>query len=787
MQINSDQIHQLCEYYNEYSDTNAVFLIGSKGLGKSSVIRSFLNNKKNVIHVSVYGKNNYILEPILTALNMYYMSTNNSILNSSNGLDISERINMEIIKICRQEKMILYFENVADYEDSLLIYVKGLLELLVNHYKNLQTFVLFDIDTDNEKNNVFNATLSSLYAISPVFEYIPFVSHDNKNLKEYFNDIFHKNIKITEKDLDYIIDSCSGNLSCLNMIINYLKQTSVIVRNINGYRCAEIKPGSLANILHDNIITRYNLLNDEMKQLLAQSSLIGINFDSQMLYNSFHILKVDEALKRIEGISSLIRGEDNFSYRFENYETYNMILEKIELNERQEWNKLLAIYYEKQLSESLYAEQRISNLYKVAFYYKESLLFNKSIYYYILLIKKEISIIDYKQALVFIREAKDLLIYLNEKNQKIISAVITNYEGECNKLLGQYDSAVLLYQNCLSLYSSCYVETELTNLKLNLSYSLYMNGNLPEALKIATDVKDSLPTDSSEKILLYRTLSFLASIFHLLGDDIQAEEHYIASLMHCKENGLEEEYYIQLKKASMIFDIEVAQSVVRKAANYFEQCNKISYLAETLHNLSTDNLYLLQLDLFQTECSKSIDLFRQYGSLLVHYPMNTMGIYKAIIEQNIDAAIAIFEEILTYNIESFSQVTLQTNLATCYRYKKDFDKCLIHMQIANSLIGQSENKDILLLQTYHYINYALYYKAQGEFRNALSIFQQCLKKLNVQPRHYFLICHYMKDIYLKLKKTIPADVENGCSIITYPLISLYIERNMFFATMRFYE
>ena len=104
-----------------------------------------------------------------------------------------------------------------------------------------------------------------------------------------------------------------------------------------------------------------------------------------------------------------------------------------------------------------------------------------------------------------------------------------------------------------------------------------------------------------------------------------------------------------------------------------------------------------------------------------------------------------------------------------------------------STVAQEENEKILLLQTYHYINNALYHKALGNVSKALLIFEQCLKVLNPEVRHKFLISHYMKDIYSKLHDNIPQDVTKGCEIITHPFMSLCAENDMFFATMRFYE
>ena len=125
MIINNTQQQDLYHYYEEYIDTNAIFVTGKKGLGKSFVIQNFLSGKQNIIHVSVYGKSNFFLEPVYMAINRFYMLTNQKyICDNSTDLDVKEKLNMEIIKICTHQKMILYFENVSDYDSEFFTYLK---------------------------------------------------------------------------------------------------------------------------------------------------------------------------------------------------------------------------------------------------------------------------------------------------------------------------------------------------------------------------------------------------------------------------------------------------------------------------------------------------------------------------------------------------------------------------------------------------------------------------------------------------------------------------------------
>ena len=73
MEINYSKLDMLNSCYSGYIDTIGVFVTGKKGVGKTTVVQKFLNDKKNVMHISVIGKNNYMLEPLVMAINRYYM------------------------------------------------------------------------------------------------------------------------------------------------------------------------------------------------------------------------------------------------------------------------------------------------------------------------------------------------------------------------------------------------------------------------------------------------------------------------------------------------------------------------------------------------------------------------------------------------------------------------------------------------------------------------------------------------------------------------------------------
>lgn len=784
MNINHDKYNELIQYYNDSNGVNAVFMIGHKGLGKSYIAREFLKRQTNILHFSVYDKSPYVLEPIISTINMYNSyNGGNTVLDSNNGLNITENINRALLSICRNGT-ILYFENIAYYEYDLLIYIKQFIERLKHYYEESETFIIFDIDTDN-RDVEFIKKLEILYSVSPDFEFINFKALSIENLEEYFFHTFRNKIDIEKSDLNYILNSSMGNLSTLNIIISYLKQNELIKKDGEKYRCYNIPKGMLAHALYNNIMHRYKLLTPELQKLLSQSSIIGVSFDCSLLYNTFNILEAHEQLKRIEKVSSLIHEEDLSIYHFENFDVHKVIFNTALPSEKQQWHKLIVKYYQKilKMTSNLSLEKKMNILYKLAFHNKECLNYNKSIYYYIKLINIDMNIMDYNQALIYIYEINTMIDYISAK--ETVLSILIQYEADAHRLLGSYSTAIDLYHKSLNEYSEMYTESETQQIYLHLAYSYYMNGYVPQALEISLEIKPKLK--SSNPKMYYDVLSFLSSIYHLRGEDYIAQEYYIETLNFCKNNALKKEYYIQLKKSSMIFDLEVSLPMIESAIKYFENIGNIRELAETLHNYATDNLYLVRYNTILFDCEKSISLFKKFGSILVHYPMNTKGIYEAVVNKNYTLSIDIFKTILQYDVESFSMISVYSNLATCYRLLGRNEECVQCLENADVLIDLSENEDIILLKTYHYINWALYYKTTHSFNKALSLLYECQNNIQLQDRHKYIVYHQIDKICSILQTNVPKIIADCLEEKSYPLLDTYVENDYFFATMRFYE
>lgn len=207
-------------------------------------------------------------------------------------------------------------------------------------------------------------------------------------------------------------------------------------------------------------------------------------------------------------------------------------------------------------------------------------------------------------------------------------------------------------------------------------------------------------------------------------------------------------------------------------------------LAETLHTYYTNDLYMLIIDHFESGIQKSISLFNNYGSIMIHYPLNTYGVYLALVKNDLPAAMKQFEAAFSYDVESFSKITLLTNMASCKILSGEISEAKQYIELADKLIFQKENQDIVLLKIYHYINWSIYYKTIGDYKKSKMMLKKCLSVQNIQDRHkYWLECQLEK-----IGRLMNANLTRHSVLPeTLPLIKMLVEKDTFFATMRFYE
>lgn len=769
--------------YRDLRASTAAVVLGEKGLGKRTVIQLFLDGKTGVIHVMPNREPHYQLEPLVDAI-----ENGGALFASSDDLIFPERLKKQLLALSKEKQTIFYFEGMDQYEEGLVSFLLDLSrEILLRHHE-YKALLIFEYDSDSNGSLRLARLLSALPPMS--LDFIPFKRVSVGKLQVYLEKMYGT-IEIEQSDLTYILNSSYGNVMYLNMIMSYLRIRGILIKKGHSFACGHIAEGTLTDILGEYIKQRYDRLNPDLKDVLSKSAIIGNTFSSDLLTRPFGILHAQELLDKIESVSLLIRREDEAIYTFESPESFRIISASIGENERKQWHRILANYFIRRLERlknshpPFCPEQEIVCLHSATRHYKFSSDYEMAITYSYQLACRYLEISDYDNTKKAISETRSMsdLVNLTDIPIENLEFHLAILEAHCLADMGNYSDALLIYQSCLKQLSVCSDKMHIASIKLDTALCHYMNGATTTALDLAEMVKEELEQDAPESLLYCRALSYLASFNDCTGKQREKQNYFIQALTICRDKAYENDYYQLLKKASMVYDESIAINMYPAAKQYFEAQHKIKCMAELLHNVATDYLYLADQEQILAPLQKSITLFSEFGSAMIHYPLNTQGIYTAVFDQKYGEAITHFYQALSYQPECYSQVVLKANLASCYLVLGQTDQA---KDLLMDVEQQSElpiNSDVYDYQIYRSLMWALYHYKVGSYELCMSSIEKCLSLPELEPRFQYM-AHFLSFLAgEKLGITQPPMTKTPPK----PVLSIYREQEVLFFSLRFYE
>ena len=779
--INVDKLEAMESIFTLRTKSHAIVIYGEKGLGKRSCIQCFLHRKRKVIKISPDFENRFQLEPIINALKL-----DTSYLSLNSDLCFEDQIKREFFAICQKEQTIIYIEQFHNLDSQTAVFLLETTEVLLSRFSHYQTFAIFELDVEENTN-----LLIPFYKLPPSHtDFICFSRLSSDDLKYYFFDVLG-DIKISEKNLAYILDSSFGNIMYLNIAINYLKGEHYI-RSENGkYICDKLPSSILADVLKEFILQRYNRLDNTLKEVLSKSSIIGNVFNAELLSKPFQIINADVMLQKIRKISQLIIHPDDMSYSFENNDVYHFIRDNISPELQKEWHEVLANYYKKLLKKEQRRkgfkaiDREIAALYPIAKHYEYAKNYDTAIIYYIELVSKYERMSDYIHELDVIKSIKYMLEYVDIDKLHLDSLEYDIFRAEagCYRSMGDFPKACGAYEECLSYFDIDEFSEPVVELLYQQSYCLYMSGEVDSALKILNRMKEYFEKENIYNYSYTKILSLLASVCDATGDAKSQEKYYVKALDFYKNNQYELEYYVLLRMASMVFPEEVAVSMEETAEAFFRKQHFIRYLAEVLHNIATDNLYIDKLANVSEPINESIELFDSFGSLAVHCPLNTKGILKMVWDNDYESAISIFKQALQYEIEPFSEITIRTNVLNCMNVLGKYEEALEQLQRIDEFIQMQEPQHIPIYTIYQNLNWAFYHFHTKNYKKCLQRLDACSKLDYMELRYKYIY----KALIYKTKKAMGLKTRNTAGTAPKKVHKKCVEKGFYFTTLRFYE
>lgn len=761
------------EQFSRANENSLTFIVGDKGLGKSYFIHTYYKDSRNVLYIKDELFKSYFLEPIITAISQF----DNDFKIEHDDLNMPHTIRKILLDICRKESIVICFESFNSYPEDLAEFCISFLQAYLD-YDNSSAFILIELDSDT--NNPESTWVQKLYSLTINTNFIKFKKKTEDELFEIISSKFNNKIYIGEKERKYIIKSSFGNIMHLFIIINYLKQEGYIHFDGIKWICEQLPNGILNQSIEEYIKHRYNRLNDDLKILLQKSSLLGPEFYSNQLQKTFNLVRVDEELSRIEKLSSLIQKNDNYDqskYLFETEDVCNNIQNLIPDNEKKVWNKMLAEYYEMQYRKhDQNMIKRLENCCRLAVYYANSNDKEKAIIVYFRSMRYSIYLLDYKGALELISSLLEVPD-IHRINENIYYEAL-KLQAYCQHQLGKYELSTELYSKLLNNKSFTKLE------KMEISYfyadSLYFIGKVSKAQDILLSLKEELKFNHNDK-LLFRVLSELATTYGFFREYGSAREYFSYSVNQCRSAGLEDDYFIQLRKSSMFWELKMTIQLMEQAAEYFEKKNNIQELAKTYHNLGTDSLYLGNSEIAINYLNQAIKEFQKYGTDEIHYTYNCIGVYYAAYETDFEKAIKYFQKAVSFKPVLFSTMVLYLNISSCYKALQNNDKSIEYLEKAMQIQTELGN-EVPSYLLYLLINQGLYAKLDGRFKESEQYFQESLK-YKLTNNQLYLVGKNLSEISRNLDK----DTLKYASLEAEPLYEQFYINNICLSTLRFWE
>lgn len=723
------------------------------------------------------------MQSIIHALNLDI-----SRMSKEPDLRFEEQVKKEFLSVCRAQPIIIYIENFNTFEPQTQSFLLDITDALLNRFLSYKTFIIFEFD-DNEGNK--GNDLLPFYSLSPAHtEFIHFDRLLSEELKLHFYSVLGE-IEISEENLSYILESSFGNIRYLNVTINFLKGEKYIDIQDGRFICNKLPNGILSNVLKDFILQRYNRLDSTLKDILSKSSIIGNVFNAELLSKPFQIINADDMLQKIEKISQLIIQPDEITYSFENEDVYNLIRNNISPQLQKEWHEILANYYQRLLKKEQRRrrkksiEQEISIIYPIAKHYKCAQQYESAIIYYLELAAKYDIISDYIHELDTVKIINEMLEYvdLDESNLDSLEYKMLKSEADCYKNLGDFSKAVGIYEECLSYFDPSEMKDDMIDILYNQAYSLYMEGEIQRSFEILKNIKKHYDAHNIHNYQYIKLIALLASVCDTIGGGIRQRSYYTEALEFYKNNQYDQEYYILLRMASMVFGEELALPMEETAAQFFRKHHYVRYLAETMHNIATDSLYIGELEKAENSVTEAIELFDSFGSAAVHYSLNTKGIMEMVLHKDYQKAVGTFKEALKYKIEPYSEIAVRTNMLNCLNVLGDFTKAMNQLECIDKLIELQASELVPVYAVYQNLNWAFYYFHLKEYDKCLQKLDICLA-LEHMERRFKYIC---KTLQNQTKKALGLRTRNTAGTAPMKIYELCLNNSFYIATLRFYE
>lgn len=677
-------------------------LLSNKGYGKSTLAKEFVQHYGyNHIIVNRPPEHSNHLYPLFSALKESTTDYHN--------------LYLKIIQFLNANPLsALIFNSSECYQEELIRIITEVSSFCINNAADKSPKVFLFLINDTQPS----ASLDKYFSkFSQYVNYIPFERWKKNDLLDLFKTEYPI-CDYQEKDLNQIVNLSFSNPEDFISNLEELKRKGVFVRNKDGiWQLSDFNPDVLSRRMGRVVQERFEKLDDNLKEAIQKASVIGREFDMKTLENPLKVIRAQQLLIQIEDISQLIyRTLPDNMYSFENEEAHLSIDGYVKEEDRKIWNRAIAEYFANEIKYE-YAEldeRKIDELLrKAAYYFKKADDYKASIAYLIKLISRCFANANYSQV---IRLVKDIKSYPKDCPTSEMRKIALIYSIESYEVLCEFDKALNSYYE-FEKYSS--IQSDILSWGIiKKAYYYYYNNKTPEAYNMLLFIKDEKEPCTDKNAKLYvNGYNMLSAIGQTLGDK-EYVNHYNYALSLAKKFRLTDSYYSLLRKANSVHKGEIGISMMHEAYRYFRDKNKYMY-AMTAHNMGTEYLLMMNGDESLKYLEEAEQLFRELGSTGLLYALNSIAIYKMVIEHDFEKALVILEELNSF--DEFERMALLNNQATCKRKLGCLDEAKKLITEIIRINNKPENQ-LIWYKEYTILQNAYLCKTQDKNEDALAYF-----------------------------------------------------------------
>ena len=638
-----------------------------EGMGKRTTIKGFLDKIDCIDFVKIAPcGTTYPLGAFASALDKFEQESEHKTEEDLDQSKSRESIKNRLLKFLNtRRQLIVIFEEFNRFDIETVFFILELAKSFIN--MNAGKTILFLISHDEIISYDLRNEIKNLGRYT---NYLPFPDWTEQDLKDLFDDIY-PNSKISQKHFDQIIQCSFKNAGLFLNNIEYLKERGYIYFENHSLVCHGFPQEILFGNYREVIQLRYDHLEPFLKDALEKASIVGMHFDALTVQNAFHLKMAAQLMKEIEQISRLIFQIDmeRFDFGFVNAQTHELIESYIPKEKKDDWNTVLALYYENQLmtSANRLSDTKFCEYSMLAAYcYENAMQADKALPLYVKTIPGLMLQEFYRKGLEIIERAKRLsLCQVNTSERLRIQLLYWEYQ--CHFALFDMKRALHAfhhYRRCINLTGIEVIRADYC--ESVILYDANFTNSAYQKIRRCYDLLQNMEVSSRDILRLrIQVTTLLCSIEEtLLIDSCHAHFNEAANL--ARTHRFPELYYSLLRMSGIAYSGDICIKLLKTATNYFSARNKIEY-AMCLHNLATEQLFSENPRNSLRNFNKAYDIFYGGGHNGIVCVRNGLSMYYALHMRQYEKALEYINNFVTDYDEDFLLLVIYYNITTIMR------------------------------------------------------------------------------------------------------------------------